>query len=77
MSAFTLASVTAIRGALRSRWTMRALCAALPTWTRDQIVEAIDATRRFQDDYEALIWANNVLEAQSLGKHLINGRVVW
>lgn len=73
MTQFTEAAIRAVRGAKRSGWSMGALCSAMSTFTRDEIVEAIDATRRWPDNADALWHANRVLNFQASGEPLING----
>lgn len=55
---------------------MVTICALFrDTYTRDQIVEAIDALRRsFGDADEALQRTNTVFAAQAAGIQLINGK---
>ncbi len=73
MPLFTEPAIRAIRGALRSKWSMKALCAAMCVYDRDEVVEAIDAVRRWPDNQDALWHVNRVLSFQAQGQPLING----
>lgn len=71
---FTHGDISAIRAARKRGVRMAGLCALLARHTRDEIVEAIDATIRFQNDGEATSHVNRVLALQGSGVPLINGR---
>lgn len=73
----SLATIAAVRGALRSRWTMAQLCDAMPTVPRDVMVEVIDACRRFPSDHDAQKRVNEVLALQAMEVPLINGHVAY
>lgn len=58
------------------RRPMALICARFEdTHTRDQVVEAIDATIRYQDDKAAAKHVNYVMRRQKAGFQLINGRL--
>lgn len=72
---FTLDEIARLRLARRAGGRMTNICAAFGyVHTRDEIVEAIDAIRRFPSNQEALHHANAVLAYQDAGIPLINGR---
>lgn len=74
MNPFSLAEITRLRGYRRLGWKMVTIVGALQRHTRDEVVEAIDATVRFQDDGEALLHVNRVLANQAWNIPLVNGR---
>lgn len=75
MTPFTFGEVGRIRIARRAGGRFSLVCAAFAAvHTREEIVEAWDATIRFERDYDALRWVNHVLAYQDAGLPLINGR---
>lgn len=72
---FTHESLTRIRIHLNGAYRMARICALMGPWyTRDQIVEAIDALRRYENTYEALRFVNQVLAYQAMDIPMVNGR---
>jgi hypothetical protein len=71
---FTLAEIFRLRTARRAGARMDRLCAAFPHHTRDELVEAIDAIVRHQDDLKAMREVNRVLMHQEARVPLVNGR---
>lgn len=55
--------------------TMAQICATFERHTRDQVLELIDAVIRHQDDWQAYLHVNKVLDLQRAGVQLVNGRV--
>lgn len=70
----TIATLESVRGALRSKWTMAALCDAMPTVPRDVMVEIIDALHRHPSLHDCQRHVNQVLAYQEAGVPLVNGR---
>lgn len=75
MRPFSDSDIKSLREMLRSRADMKFICSMYPMNTRNEMVEAIDACRRFADDAEARAWVNQVLTYQWGDVPLINGRV--
>lgn len=53
---------------------MEAICARFHNHTRDELVEAFDATVRHQHDGDAQVHVNRILALQAGGVPLINGK---
>lgn len=71
---FSIATLKRLRQAQRQRWTMAGICRAFPLISRDQLVEGLDALRRFTNDDEAYAWLQRVLNCQMACTPLINGQ---
>jgi hypothetical protein len=74
MTNFTHGEMTLLRKMRRQRTPVAAMCARLHNHTRDEIIEAIDASIRNQGDTEATAHVNRVLAYQDAGIPLINGK---
>jgi hypothetical protein len=71
---FTVGEIESVRVARKRKWSMASICRLLPNHTRDEIVEAIDATVRHRSNFDAQRHVNFVLNCQSAGIPLVNGR---
>lgn len=78
MKPFSPSEIARVRHLRKHRWPMRDIVARISATghTRNDIVEACDATIRFQDNEEATAWVNRVLAHQANGVPLINGHPV-
>jgi hypothetical protein len=78
---FTIEEIADVRRLRRSGALMRIICERHDGHSRDEIVEAIDATIRCDTNHSATEHVNHVLEAQANGIPFINGReailVMW
>jgi hypothetical protein len=75
MQPFTHGQVAEIRSMRAQGMRMAAICRYFDRHhTRDEIVEAIDAIHRFENNTDAKIRVNLVLALQASGVPLINGR---
>lgn len=74
MAAFTYGTLETVREALDQHWTMARICLHFaPRYTRDELVEAIDALRRHVVITHAQQRVNAILALQASGEPLING----
>lgn len=74
-SPFTHGQIAEIRSMRRQGMRMVAICRYFDrVHSRDEILEAIDATHRFESNTDARIRANYVLSLQASGVPLINGK---
>lgn len=75
MTAFSIGALQNIRTMLNEGRPMASICRVLEgIYTRDQIVEAIDALKRFPSVHDAQRRVNLVCTYQANGVPLINGR---
>lgn len=74
---FTLANIADIRRLRRGGWRMSSICNLFHFHTREQLVEAMDATLRYQTDHAARDHVNFVLSCQRAGVPMINGKEAW
>ncbi len=71
---FMPSDITMVRRMRTSGSTMDSMCRALHRFfTRDQVLEAVWATYRYQNDDQACRHANRVIDCQSIGIPMING----
>ncbi len=73
MTAFTLGAIAGLRLMLSQKRRVDEICAIMDTYTRDQIVEAIDAIHRNPSNEQALAHVNTVLRYQAEGVAMVNG----
>ena len=74
---FTHGEMLAVRAARVVGRRVGEICRLMPTRTRSEVIEAIDADRRHDSTHEALRHVNQVLAHQADGVPLINGKVAW
>lgn len=73
MAAFTKDDLLWLSVYRDQRYPMARICDLLPTHTRDEVVEAIDALLRCESIEGAMRWVNHVLALQASNVPLING----
>jgi len=71
---FTLAEIERLRWLRTTRRPMESMVLRMPGHTRAEVVEAIDATVRHQNNHDALRHVNQVLAYQWAEIPLINGK---
>lgn len=71
---FTISEIESLRWARTRKFRMATILNLMPNHTRDELVEAIDATRRHERNHDAADHVNHVLSCQAAGIPLINGR---
>lgn len=72
---FTHGEIGLIRQWRRRHGKVKNLCGAFAhVHTRDELVEAIWATVRFENDWDAMRHVNQVLAYQDCGMPMVNGR---
>lgn len=74
MRPFTISDIASVRWARKEHFPMVTLMMLMQGHTRDELVEAIDATRRHERNHDAADHENHVLSCQAAGIPLINGR---
>ncbi|MBU0801678.1 MAG: hypothetical protein KKA05_11850 [Alphaproteobacteria bacterium] len=78
MKIVTQDNIRTVRRFRKARAKMWEICDRMTAegFSRDEVVEIIDATIRFQDDDDACLWATTVLLRQSGGLPMVNGNLV-
>lgn len=72
---FSIGAIQNLRSMLADKRRMEDICRVFQgIYTRDQIVEAIDALKRHENNHDAQRHVNQVLAYQGSGVPLVNGR---
>jgi hypothetical protein len=74
MPMFTHGEIAEIRSLRRQGMRMASICKFYAHHPRDEIVEAMDAIVRWENNHDARIWVNVVLARQASHIPLVNGR---
>ena len=75
MTSVSLGAIASVRAMMQDRVPMASICALLNwAYTRDDLVEIIDACRRHETDHAAQRHVNLVLAWQQAGMSLVNGK---
>lgn len=74
MTFFTVGPIRSLRAFRAVKLPMRTLIVMFPQFTRDELVEGLDATVRCETDHSAMAWANHAISCRQAGIPLINGR---
>lgn len=77
MTAWTQGEIESLRYARRDGRRVVEICRSFaPRHDRDEVIEAIDAVIRFDNNHEATRQVNWVLSMKAAGYQLVNSRVV-
>lgn len=74
---FTVGQIADIRRLRRSGAFVASMLGFFPRHTRDEVIEAIDAIRRYPHNGEACDHVNFILAGQGAGVPFINGIEAW